>query len=120
MTDKRKFNTKWLNDFVWLEYSVSKNATLCYACRQFPNSTNERDNVFKTSGFTHWETALESNKGFKKLQGSAMHLNSMAKWSEAIERQRTNTSVIELASGIELQYRRSYVKKVIEVFHFHS
>lgn len=119
MTDKRKFNQKWLNDYVWLEYSVSKNAAFCYACRQF-SATHERDNVFKCSGFSHWKSALESNKGFKKHQGCGMHLNSMTKWSEAIDRQKTNTSVIEMASGNVLQYRRNYMKKIIEVLYFHS
>lgn len=114
-TDNRKFNHKWLNDYVWLEYSVSKNAVFCYACRQF-SPTNERDNVFKCDGFSHWKSALESNKGFKKHQISGMHLNSMAKWSEAINRQKSNTSVTKMASGNVLQYRRSYVKKIIEVF----
>lgn len=33
--DKRKFQQKWLTDYVWLEYSISKNAVYCYACRQF-------------------------------------------------------------------------------------
>lgn len=112
--DKRKFNQKWLNDYVWLEYSISKNATFCYACQQFsPN--NERDNVFKSSGFSNWKSALESNKGFKKHQSSAMHLSSMGKWTEAINRQKTNTSVIELGSGNVLKYRRNYVTKIIEV-----
>lgn len=113
-TDKRKFQQKWLNEYVWLEYSVLKNACFCYACRQF-SPTHERDNVFKHTGFSHWKRALESNKGFNKHQSSGMHLNSMAKWAESIERERTNTSVIEMASGSVLQYRRNYVKKVIEV-----
>lgn len=45
-TDKRKFNPKWLNDYIWMEYSVSKNAVFCYACRQF-SPVHDRDNVFK-------------------------------------------------------------------------
>lgn len=119
--DKRRlrFNTKWLNDYVWLEYSVSTNKAFCYACRQF-SPTHERDNVFKYDGFTNWKAALESNKGFRKHQSSGMHLNSMAKWSEAIKRQKTNASVLEMASGNVLQYRRNYVTKIIEVLYLHS
>lgn len=112
--DKRKFQQKYLKDYVWLEYSVSKDAVFCYPCRQF-SATHERDNVFKHTGFSHWKKALEFNKGFKKHQSSAMHLSSMAKWAEAIERQKANTSVIEMASGSVLQYRRNYVKKIVEV-----
>lgn len=114
VTDKRKFNPKYLNEYVWLEYSVSKDATFCYACRQF-SPTHERDNVFKYSGFSHWKSAAESNKGFKRHQNSGAHTSSMAKWAEAIIRQKGNTSVIEMASGNVLQYRRNYVKKIIEV-----
>lgn len=113
-TDKRKFQLKWLTDYIWLEYSVSKNAVYCYACRQF-SPTHERDNVFKYSGFSQWKIALESNKGLKRHQSSAMHVSSMAKWAEALNRQKSNTSVMELASGNVLQYRRNYMKKVIEV-----
>lgn len=116
ITDKRKFKQTWLNDYAWLEYSVSKNAVFCYACRQF-SPTHERDTAFKTIGFSHWKSALESNKGFKKHQNSRMHLSSMAKWTEAINRQNTNTNVIEMASGNVLQYRRNYVKKIIEVLY---
>lgn len=112
--DNRKFRRKWLSDFVWLEYSALRNAVYCYACRQF-SSTNEKNVVFKHTGFSHWKSALDSNKGLKKHQSCAMHLASMAKWAEAIERQKTNASVIEVASGNVLQYRRNYMKKIVEV-----
>lgn len=117
-TDKRKFNPKWLNDYIWMEYSVSKNAVFCYACRQL-SPVHDRDNVFKYTGFAHWKTALESNKGFKRHQSCVMHSNSMAKWSEAIEREKNNTSVIQMASGNVLEYRRNYMKKIIEVLYYH-
>lgn len=113
-TENRKFNKKWLADFVWLEYSISKDAAFCYACRQFSPS-NEKDIVFKKNGFTNWKTALESNKGFKKHQKCAIHMSSMLKWSEAVIRQKNKLSVYEIGSGNVLQYRRNYVKTIIEV-----
>lgn len=118
-TENRRFKEKWLNDFVWLEYSISKNAAFCYACRQF-SSSNEKDIVFKKTGFTNWKTALESNKGFKKHQKTAIHINSLSKWSEAISRKKNKSSVHEIASGNVLQYRRNYVIKIIEVLQFYS
>lgn len=113
-TDGRKFKESWLKNYLWLEYSISKNAAFCYACRQF-SPTHERDNVFKFIGFTSWKTALDTNKGFKRHESSVIHLNSMAKWTEAIDRQKTNASVIEMASGNILEYRRNYMKKIFEV-----
>lgn len=121
-TNKRRFNEKWLNDYIWLEYSISNDAAFCYPCRQF-SPIHERDNVFKFTGFSHWKSALESNKGFKKHQKCGMHLESMAKWAEAVDRQKNNTSVFEMASGNVLQFRRNYVKKVIEaciVLHYYT
>lgn len=115
ITDRRRFSSKYLKEFVWLEYSLSKDATFCYACRQF-SAALDKSNVFKYNGFSNWKTALEKNKGFTRHQDSTVHLNSMAKWAEALNRQKTNTSVIELASGNVLEYRRNYVKKIIEVY----
>lgn len=114
VTDKRKFNPKYLKEYVWLEYSVSKDATFCYACRQFA-PTHDRGNVFKHTGFSHWKSAAESSKGFKRHQDSGAHVSSMAKWAEALNRQKSNTSVVEIVSGNVLQYRRNYVKKILEV-----
>lgn len=115
-TDKRKFNQKWLEDFVWLEYSLSKNAVFCYACLQF-SPVHERDNLFKSTGFSNWKIALESKKGFKKHQSCKMHTISMAKWSEAIERQKNNSSVYAMVSDNILECRRNYMKKIIEVIY---
>lgn len=112
--ERRKFQRRWLTDYVWIEYSISRDAIFCYACRQF-SPRQERDNVFKETGFSHWKSALDSGKGIKKHQSCAMHVTSMARWADVIDRQKTNASVIELASGNVLQYRRNYVKKVIEV-----
>lgn len=114
VTDKRRFNPKYLNEYAWLEYSISNDAAYCYACRQF-SPTHDGDNVFKYSGFSNWKSAGESNKGFKRHHMSAIHVQSMAKWAEAINRRKTKTSVVEVASGNLLQYRRNYTKKIIEV-----
>lgn len=112
--DRRKFQQRWLTEYVWIEFSISRDAIFCYACRQF-SSKHDRDNVFKETGYSQWKSALDSGKGIKKHQSCAMHLNSMAKWADTIKRQKTNPSVVELGSGNVLQYRRNYMKKVIEV-----
>lgn len=114
VTNQRRFKMKYLSDHIWLEYSISQNAAFCYACRQF-SASRERDNVFKYTGFSNWKFALETNKGFKKHEKCGVHLNSMAKWTEAIDRQKNKTSVIEMASGNVLEYRRNYMKKIVEV-----
>lgn len=118
-TENRTFQEKWLKDYIWLEYSISKNAVFCYACHQFSPS-NDKDIIFKKIGFTNWKTALESKKGFKKHQSTSIHINSMLSWSEAIERRKNKSSVHEIGSGNVLQYRRNYVKKIIEVLQIHE
>lgn len=117
VTNKRKFNPKFLEQYVWLEYSISRDATFCYACRSF-TPTHARDNVFKYTGFSNWKTAAEANKGFKGHNTSAMHLSAMGKWTEALQRDNINASVAEMASGGVLHFRRNYMKKVIEVIIF--
>lgn len=117
VTNKRKFNPKFLEQYVWLEYSISRDATFCYACRSF-TPTHARDNVFKYTGFSNWKTAAEANKGFKGHNTSATHLSAMGKWTEALQRDNMNASVAEMASGGVLHFRRNYMKKVIEVIIF--
>lgn len=46
---------------------------------------------------------------------STVHKKSMEKWAEALNRQKSKTSVAELVSGNVLQYRRNYMKKILEV-----
>lgn len=56
----RSFQRVWFNDYVWLEYSVSKDAAFCFWCYLFkppkPKSQGGRE-VFTRMGFNNWKNA---------------------------------------------------------------
>jgi hypothetical protein len=79
--DGRSFNKEWFEKFIWVEYSPRRDAIFCYACRQFqPHASKE--NVFTSTGFKNWKTALEKSKGLPKHNSSNTHILSMAMWNE--------------------------------------
>ncbi|XP_050229221.1 uncharacterized protein LOC126678361 [Mercurialis annua] len=59
----RSFQSTWFRDYVWLEYSVSKDARFCLWCYLFkppkPKSQGGRE-VFTKTGFNNWKNARAS------------------------------------------------------------
>lgn len=53
---KRSFNSKYYNEYNWLEYSIDKNAVFCYCCRVF--GCDFKHNVFIKNGFTDWKRVI--------------------------------------------------------------
>ena len=44
---ERKFLSTWYSQYDWLEYSVSKNAAYCFACRQFSTGAVSKTEPFQ-------------------------------------------------------------------------
>lgn len=57
----RAFNSKWYDSFVWLEYSVEKDAAFCYCCRLFGKQhTRINSDKLQSQGYKNWKKALSS------------------------------------------------------------
>ncbi|XP_057771129.1 uncharacterized protein LOC130990918 [Salvia miltiorrhiza] len=57
----RSFQDVWYQKFVWLEYSVAKDACFCFWCYLFKpedKSSRYKTDVFTKTGFTNWKKAL--------------------------------------------------------------
>ncbi|XP_057793084.1 uncharacterized protein LOC131009690 [Salvia miltiorrhiza] len=57
----RSFQDVWYQKFVWLEYSVAKDACFCFWCYLFKpedKSSRYRTDVFTKTGFSNWKKAL--------------------------------------------------------------
>ncbi|XP_057774924.1 uncharacterized protein LOC130993905 [Salvia miltiorrhiza] len=57
----RSFQYVWYQKFVWLEYSVAKDACFCFWCYLFKpedKSSRYKTDVFTKTGFTNWKKAL--------------------------------------------------------------
>lgn len=114
--DGRSFQAKWLQIYSWLEYSKEKNAAFCYACRQFGlGNTND---VFTTTGYDNWHSALSKGKGLKKHECTEFHKNSMLSWAEKTSRINTNQQVTNILNASILEKRRYYLKGIISTILF--
>lgn len=115
--DGRSFNKEWFEKFIWVEYSPRRDAIFCYACRQFqPHASKE--NVFTSTGFKNWKTALEKSKGLPKHNSSNTHILSMAMWNEKKLRLSKGMEISSLVNDEVLQRNRYYVTSIAEIIQF--
>lgn len=95
-TSKRAFNSSWYRHNSWLEYSVSKDSSYCFACRHF-SLPNAPDSAFTSDvGFSNWKKALSNESGFKLHSKSELHVNAMYAWSEYKRAKETNQTPLNL------------------------
>ncbi|XP_056589609.1 zinc finger MYM-type protein 5-like [Triplophysa dalaica] len=73
---RRSFQQKWFETFDWLEYSASRNAAFCFACRLFGKQVSRvnKDVITSSVGFSNWKRALDS---FREHDSSSGHKASM-------------------------------------------
>ena len=72
------FSHHWYSKFLFIEYSISKDAVFCHACRLFPHPTVFTEPVFTIVGYQGWKAI---RKSLEKHESSAAHKNSMARWA---------------------------------------
>ncbi|CAN6706477.1 unnamed protein product [Malus baccata var. baccata] len=71
LNNKRQFVGNWLKEFHWLEYSISKDAALCFHCYLFKvNSEQSGSDVFTEVGFQNWKHARACFKKHVGMVGS--------------------------------------------------
>ncbi|XP_057812334.1 uncharacterized protein LOC131026477 [Salvia miltiorrhiza] len=61
-TQLRSFQDVWYQKFVWLEYSVAKDACFCFWCYLFKpqdKASRYRADAFTKTGFSNWKKALD-------------------------------------------------------------
>lgn len=115
---QRSFNVSWINQFKWIEYSVSRDAAFCFICRRFGYELKLKDTTFTETGFTNWKRALETKAGFKKHEMSAGHVDAVARKEEQVKRKHMGASVSTLVNSTVLLKRRYYVTAIIKTIIF--
>lgn len=89
----RSFNNSWYKDNPWLEYSVSLNASYCFACRHFSLPGSTETSFTSDCGFFNWKKALFKDAGFKLHSKSDQHASAMYAWTEYKRGIKTNHEV---------------------------
>jgi hypothetical protein len=49
-----------------MEYSISKDAVFCYACRHFPVHNKPQESTFVVDGYRNWRKATGKDGGLAK------------------------------------------------------
>ncbi|KAK9697958.1 hypothetical protein RND81_08G072800 [Saponaria officinalis] len=55
----RQFKETWYDNYIWLEYSIEKDAAFCFVCYLFKDKTSNRSDRFVGEGFRGWNRAYE-------------------------------------------------------------
>ncbi|KAK7161757.1 hypothetical protein R3I94_004433 [Phoxinus phoxinus] len=93
---KRSFHSEWYKAYTWLEYSQSKDAAYCFACRHF-SLPNAAIGVFTSlNGYSNWKKATFKDSGFSLHAKSDVYVNAMTAWLENKRMGENNSSLFAL------------------------
>lgn len=112
----KSFNKSWMDQYMWLEYSMSKDAAFCFACRHFLKQSHRFhiEPAFTSNGFSNWRKASASLKNHHESMG---HKFAMEAWSEFKQTQTSGSKIGNMLdkghSALVMENRR-YMKAVVE------
>lgn len=115
---RRSFKSVWYNIHPWLEYSKTKDAAYCYACRHF-SPPKSLESVFDSpNGFGNWKKATYKEGGFAIHARSERHNGAMVAWRDHEKAVKTNATLLETLNkehSKQIQENRDYIKTIGEV-----
>lgn len=114
----RSFVSSWYTDNPWLEFSVSQNASYCFACRHFSLPGSKENPFTCKSGFFNWKKALFKDSGFKLHSKSEQHANAMYAWAEykrGVQRNKTMLDSLNERRKQQVEENKNYIKTIAEV-----
>lgn len=116
---QRSFNPMLFDKYVWLEYSISRDAVFCYACRFF--SLGSANDIFVKTGYRDWKHCTGKTVGLVKHSNSMKHKEALASWSDFKVNQQKHTSVasaLDSRRKEQVSHNRYYLKTIIELLLF--
>ena len=116
----RSFNPDWFKLYPWLEYSVSKDAAFCYACRLFGAANihlSRPERAFAATGFRDWKHATGQRGILIIHNNSFSHKQGMVAWEQFKMTHDRGSVVEQLGSNRAEQIRknRHYIKSIAEI-----
>ncbi|KAK0133475.1 hypothetical protein N1851_030999 [Merluccius polli] len=104
----------WFDLYSWLEYSITKDTTLCFTCRQFLDGGHGFHSTFTVTGYRNWRKAMTA---FKTHHVSAAHKFAMEAWAEFRLRKQEGSrlgNMLEKGHAKIVQENREYMRAVVE------
>ena len=108
------FQKRWYNLHPWLEYSVSRDAAFCYACRLFHSNAEA---TFTSTGYRDWKHALGTRGVFNLHCTSKIHQEAMLNWAEYKRRIPAGESIgvcLDRMGQQQIEENREYVETLME------
>lgn len=115
---RRSFRSDWYKSHPWLEYSQSKDAAFCFACRHFSLPDAPRTVFTSLEGYTNWKKATMKDSGFCSHARSDGHVNAMFAWTENKKIMDKNTSmfgVMDEQKKKQVAENQYYIKSLAEI-----
>lgn len=117
-TKGRCFNSKWYEQYEWIEYSIAKDAVFCFPCRFFAHATNNAEDRFVNLGFRDWKHAGGKSGAFASCK---THQEALIDWSQYKKSVATGTSIaskLDNARREQIKKNRHYLKALIHSLMF--
>ena len=111
---QRCFYKGWMDQHVWLEYSVSKDAAFCFACWHFSKRVHRVQPAFICNGFNKWRKASAT---LNTHHESAAHKFAVETWSEFKQKQTSGSKIanmIDKGHSALVMENRKYMQAVVE------
>ena len=113
----RAFSTAQYESYDFIEYSISWDAVFCFPCRHFMSSTAYKDIAFTEKGVRDWK---KIRKKLDKHANTQSHMDSMTRWTEYKNSQKTGSVVSQLSDAHKHDVAENwkYAEKVTEILLF--
>ncbi|KAI4792925.1 hypothetical protein KUCAC02_033046 [Chaenocephalus aceratus] len=116
----RSFNSRWYEQYTWLEYSVTMDGLFCFACRHFAHEGRRfhKETAFTHDGFSTWVKAKQS---FLTHDVSGGHKYAMDAWSEFKLRKESGSKISNALSeghSRTVCENREYVRAAVEALRY--
>ncbi|XP_059298061.1 uncharacterized protein LOC132050704 [Lycium ferocissimum] len=114
----RRFNFKWLDEYDWLEYSITKDAAFCFYCYLFQdeNINQGGGEVFSSIGFTSWN----KKKSFNEHIGgpNSVHNQSRRNDEDLMRQKQSIQTVLAKQSDQQKLEYRTRLEAAIDVIRY--
>ena len=114
----RRYNSKWEQDFSWLEFNEDVQGAFCKLCKKWAKESKHRSRgVWTTEPFTNWRKATEKMRTHER---GMMHKTAsrVAVESEMSERQGSVAQQLRQIANEERMRNRKCIQSFIRCTHF--
>ncbi|XP_041856904.1 zinc finger MYM-type protein 1-like [Melanotaenia boesemani] len=115
---RRSFRSEWYQANPWLEYSQSKDAAYCFACRHFSLPDTPKTVFTSFDGYRNWKKATMKDSGFASHARSECHINAMFAWTENKKNMDKNSSMfgrMDEQKKKQVAENQHYIKTLAEI-----